>query len=353
MISPPRLRSFVVLALVPMALALAACSDDGGGGGVGGGPAASIGDVDISHAQLERDVIAFQFLSTLSGSPCGTPAGGETQRAACARLALTNDIQEELVKAYAAANDLIVDAAAVDEALIGLETNLGGAAELDRQLEDAGFSREGLRALAERLLLFNEVQQAVVAERLDEATLQELYDGSQLQYTTVEVSHILLETRKEAEDIAAEATVDNFARLAKQNSTDPGSAESGGSLGSYSEEQFVQQFDPTFVEAALALDPGEISGVVETRFGFHVIELVRRDVASFEDVRDQISAQQGPQVFDTWLREQYEAVDIDVNPRYGRLDDTTGQVQPIRSTETSPGPTGGSGASGATGPTVP
>jgi foldase protein PrsA len=349
--SPSRLRSFVALALVPLALALGACS--GGGGGAGGGPAASVGDVDISHAQLERDIVAFEFLSSLSGAPCGTPADGESQDAACARLALTNDIQEELVKAYALANDVTVDADAVTEALAGLEQNLGGAAELDRQLEEAGFTREGLEALATRLLLFNAVQQAVLADRLDEDTLRELFEGAKLQYTTVEVSHILLETRREAERIASEATVDNFARLAEQSSTDPGSAASGGSLGSYSEAQFVQQFDPTFVEAALALEPGEISGVVETQFGFHVIELVRRDVAAFEDVRDQLMQQQGAQVFDEWLRERYESVEIDVNPRYGRLDGATGQVEAIRSTDASPGPTGGSGATGATGLTVP
>jgi parvulin-like peptidyl-prolyl isomerase len=133
--------------------------------------------------------------------------------------------------------------------------------------------------------------------------------------------------------VAAEATPENFARLARALSTDPGSGPSGGSLGAYSEQQFRQQFDPTFVEASLALEPGDVSGVVETSFGFHVIYLARRDVASFDDVREQISAQQGAQVFQTWLDEQYETVDVEVNPRYGRLDVTTGEVVAVRSTE--------------------
>jgi len=322
--SRPRLRTFVVLAVVPMVLA--AC--DGSGA-----PAASVGDAQISHEQLTSDVSAFRFLAGLSGAPCGTAVQGESPDAACARFALTNDIQEEFVKAYALANDLEVPDADVTDAIAQLETNLGGAGALDAQLSGEGLTRNDLQLLAARLLLFGEVQGAIVADRLDDAALMELYEEAKPQFTTVEVHHILLETQKAAEDVAAEATPENFARLARTHSTDPGSGPSGGSLGSYSEQQFRSQFDPTFVEASLALEPGDVSGVVETSFGFHVIYLARRDMASFDDVREQISAQQGVQVFQTWLDEQYETVDVEVNPRYGRLDVMTGEVVAVRSTE--------------------
>jgi parvulin-like peptidyl-prolyl isomerase len=322
--SRPRLRTFVVLAVVPMVLA--AC--DGSGA-----PAASVGDARISHEQLASDVSSFRFLAGLSGAPCGSPVQGESQDSACARFALTNDIQEEFVKAYATTNDLDVPDADVTEAIAQLETNLGGADQLDAQLSGEGLTRDDLQLLATRLLLFGEVQAAIVAEELDDEALMELYEQDKPQFTTVEVHHILLETQKAAEDVAAEATPENFARLARTRSVDPGSGPSGGSLGSYSEQQFRTQFDPTFVEASLALEPGDISGVVETSFGFHVIYLARRDVATFDDVREQISAQQGAQVFQTWLDEQYETVDVEVNPRYGRLDVTTGEVVAVRSTE--------------------
>lgn len=319
-----RVRTFVVLAVFPMVLA--AC-------GGSGAPAASVGDALISHEQLASDVSAYRFLAGLSGAPCGTAVQGETDDAACARFALTNDIQEEFVKAYALANDLDVPDADVTDAIAQLETNLGGAEQLEAQLSGEGLTRNDLQLLAARLLLFGEVQGAIVADRLDDDALMELYEESKQQFTTVEASHILLETRKAAEDVAAEATPENFGRLARTRSVDTGSAPSGGSLGSFSEQQFRTQFDPTFVEAALALEPGDISGVVETSFGFHVIYLARRDVASFDDVREQISAQQGAQVFQAWLDEQLGAVDVEVNPRYGRLDVTTGEVVAVRSTE--------------------
>jgi len=342
-VTRPLLRSGPFVALALLALALSAC-----GNGTGA-PAASVGDAEISNEQLELDVIAFTFLGQLSDAPCGTPIEGESQDSACARLTLTNEIQEELVKAYALANDLAVSDEDVRGAIAQVEDGLGGPEALDDQLTQGGMTREGFRGLAKRLLLFNVVQEAVVAERLDDEALRAAYEGAVQQLTTVEVSHILLETREEAEEVAAEATPDNFAKLARTRSTDTGSAPTGGSLGAVSEAQFRQQFDPTFVDAALALEPGEISGVVESQFGFHVIELVRRDVATFDQVRDQLVAQQAPQVFSEWLMEEYDTTDIEVNPRYGRLDDA-GQVVPVRSTEDEPAATGASGPTGNTAP---
>lgn len=337
MIRPlPRILSFLVLA------SLSACD-------VGGGPAASVGGVEISHEQLEGDTALYRFLTGLSGTPCGAPVEGESDEAACARFTLGNDIREELVKAFAADNDLNVEPQAVADAIGQLEENLGGADVLDDRLAEDGLVRGDLNALATRLLLFNVAQQTIVEERLDDAALRALYEENQPQFTTVEVQHILLATEREAEEVADLATPDNFARLAGERSTDPGSAESGGSLGSFSEAQFRSQFDPTFVEAALALEPGQISDVVETQFGFHVISLARRDVAAFEDVREQLVAQQGPAVFQEWMAERLQVVEVEVNPRYGRLDVATGQVSAIRSTaEGETAPTGATGASGST-----
>jgi parvulin-like peptidyl-prolyl isomerase len=323
------LLRFGVFAVLPLSLMMLSACD------ATGAPAARVGDAEITHEQLEADVAAFRFLTGLSGTPCGTPVEGETQDAACVRFTLTNDLQEELAKAYADANGVSVSAEDVTGAIDRLQENVGGAEELDARLEAEGLTRADLQALAERLILFNLVREHVIDEGLDDETLQQLYEQSKPQFTSVEVRHILLDTQVEAEEVAAEATPENFARLARERSLDPGSASSGGNLGTYSESQFRTQFDPTFVDAALALEPGQISGVVQTQFGYHVIELVRRDVASFEEVRDQLVAQQGPSVFSDWILGQYDATDVDVNPRYGRLDPATGEVVPVRSTASS------------------
>jgi foldase protein PrsA len=337
-------RSLRVLATLCVVVLFAACANDPSS-------AATVGETgEISIDQLHADVALFGFLiPALSGAPCGTPVGNETQEAACARFALTRDIGEELAKTYAAENGVKVDPATVTEALTQFEDGLGGADALKAQLSDAGVTRAQFEAFAERLFLVNEVQTAVVKDRLDEAALRDAYQANLAQFTTLEVEHILVADKADAERIAAEVTPATFAETAKRESIDTQSGAQGGSLGSFSEAQFQTQFDPDFVAATLALQPGEISGPIKTQFGYHVIRLVRRDVAPFEDVRPQLEANQADTVFADWFIEQLGTTNVDVNPRFGRFDQDTGQVLPIRSTAQEPA--GGSGSTGVTGST--
>jgi len=335
----PASRAVRVLATLSIVVLFAACANDPSS-------AATVGDGEISIDRLHADVALYGFLSALSGAPCGTPVGNETQESACARFTLANDIREELAKTYATENDLKVDPADVTDTLTRLEDGLGGAEGLRSQLSDAGVTRAEVQAFAARLLLLNVVQEAVVKERLDEAALREAYQANLPQLTTLEVEHILVADEADAERIAAEVTPETFAKIAQRESIDPGSATQGGSLGSFSEAEFQTQFDPDFVAATLALEPGEISGPIRTQVGWHVIRLVHRDVVPFEDVRDQLEQNATGTVLNEWFIERLGITSVEVNPRFGRFDQETGQVLPIRSTAEEPA--GGSGASGST-----
>jgi peptidyl-prolyl cis-trans isomerase SurA len=68
-------------------------------------------------------------------------------------------------------------------------------------------------------------------------------------------------------------TGEDFAALARQYSSDPGSGSLGGDLGFVQKGELIQSFE----DAAFALKPGQISDVVETRFGFHLIQLLDRE----------------------------------------------------------------------------
>jgi peptidyl-prolyl cis-trans isomerase C len=79
----------------------------------------------------------------------------------------------------------------------------------------------------------------------------------------------------------------DFADLARRNSDDPGSKDNGGELPWMSQGQTV----PPFEAAALALSPGQLSGVVETQFGFHIIRLLEKREAgamSYEEAAGRI-----------------------------------------------------------------
>jgi peptidyl-prolyl cis-trans isomerase D len=93
------------------------------------------------------------------------------------------------------------------------------------------------------------------------------------------VSHILLSVGDPKDDAAVKAKAEvilkraqageDFAKLAKENSQDTGSAEQGGDLGFAERKVFV----PEFADAAFGMKEGEITGPVKTKFGYHIIKL--------------------------------------------------------------------------------
>jgi len=97
--------------------------------------------------------------------------------------------------------------------------------------------------------------------------------------------------RKRAEELLAQArsAPDSFAKLASEQSQDPGSAAEGGDLGFVPRRQMVKPFD----DAMFAMKEGEIAGPVETPYGFHVIKLegIRATpVPSFEEMQAELEA---------------------------------------------------------------
>ena len=110
----------------------------------------------------------------------------------------------------------------------------------------------------------------------------------------VQVRHILIagtdgDARAQAEKVLEELKAGaNFSQIAKERSADTGSAAKGGDLGLFARGRMVPEFD----EAAFALkQPGDLSGIVETKFGFHILKLDARRPAGlrpFEEVREEL-----------------------------------------------------------------
>jgi peptidyl-prolyl cis-trans isomerase D len=131
--------------------------------------------------------------------------------------------------------------------------------------------------------------QAKVAEtiQISDAQIEAFYNAHKDDYRTperVHARHILLSIANKPKDevpkIQAQAEAllkqikggGDFAELAKKNSQDPGSAQKGGDLGWVSRGQMVKPFE----EAVFTLKPNEISNVVTTEYGFHIIQVLER-----------------------------------------------------------------------------
>lgn len=99
-----------------------------------------------------------------------------------------------------------------------------------------------------------------------------------------------LQSRKaKAEKLLSEVKADNtqFAKVAKENSDDTTSAVKGGDLGFFAKQEMV----PEFSQAAFALRPNSVSGVVKTQFGYHIIFVTDRMAAGqepYEKVKNEI-----------------------------------------------------------------
>ena len=318
-----QIRSVAPIALALCLALLVSC-------GSSEAPAATLGGVDVTDAQLAHEEDVFGFLTGLNQRPCGTVDGDESETAACARFALTNLIQEHFVGVYAKDNDIKVTDAQVTQTVSQLEDSLGKKA-LDDQLKAHDMTRADLSDLAHRILLFGAVQTDIAAD-----ALRQQYEDDIASYTTVQVDHILVKTKGEADEVYAQvtapgATEQDFLDLAKEVSIDPSAKQNSGSLGSAVASTYV----PEFAAAAIALEPGEISKPVKTQFGWHVIRMVKKDVQSFEDVKTQLlQSDTAATVFNDWLTEQVSGGAVDINPKYGRFDEETMQVLRISSTST-------------------
>jgi peptidyl-prolyl cis-trans isomerase D len=130
---------------------------------------------------------------------------------------------------------------------------------------------------------------------------------------TYRARHILMKTdgkndeavKKTMEGILAKAKAPgaDFAKLATQYSDDEGSTDTGGEYDNVTHGQMVKEFD----EAAWALKPGEISGLVKTQFGYHIIKLEEHKAASVKPLA-QVKAQIEDQM--RWEKAQAEAQKI-------------------------------------------
>ena len=131
--------------------------------------------------------------------------------------------------------------------------------------------------------------------------------------------------RRRAEDLRRKAASgSDFAQLARESSEDPGTRETGGSLGAFARDTHSKAFD----EAAFKLRPGSVSDVVETEYGFHIIKVFARETARVRtleemtpEIRARLLAKRQAEELTKWLKEARHKATVHINEpfRFGAL----------------------------------
>lgn len=226
-------------------------------------------------------------------------------------IAIINDVPITTGDFYGEISDLVgrqVLSYIIDETLVRQAAKRSGIAvteaEIDRELEiyreaagenfNAFLAQYGMteadfrRTLEMSLLVFKVSTKDVQVSDADIAGYYESHKADYAIPEKVRASHILVETKQDAEEIVELlAAGADFQGLARDRSLDTYSAQAGGDLGYFARGAMVVEFE----QAAFSMAVGETSGIVKSQFGYHILQVTDRTEAEavpLEDVCESI-----------------------------------------------------------------
>lgn len=214
-----------------------------------------------------------------------------------------------------------------------LVEQLGGQEAFDQAVEQSGLSEDDVDEQIRQRVLQNKITEEVSGDgAVTDAEIEDFYKQNQESRFGEKATarHILVKEKAKAQQILSKLrNGGDFAALAKAESTDPGSAEQGGELPEFGHGQMVPAFD----EAVFASDTGELVGPVKTEFGYHIIEVLEKKPGQeLDEVRDEIRSElaqsQSGDLIQEELSKRTKAAEVTVNPRFGKWNPETAQVEP-------------------------
>jgi peptidyl-prolyl cis-trans isomerase C len=235
----------------------------------------------IARAEFEKAVKAVE---QRAGGSVPPEKRDELYRGVLDDLVAYRLLKQEVVARQMTASDAEVDARiGAFKQQMGSEANFRAALQA-QQLTEAKLREDAKTDILVNKLLEQEVTQKLLVKPSDIATFYEKNPDRFQQSESVRAAHILVLVPQDADEktrAAAKARAEaalkaakagqDFAQLAKRYSNDA-SAQRGGDLGFIPKGQMV----PAFEAAAFALEPGQVSDLVETQFGYHVIKALEK-----------------------------------------------------------------------------
>lgn len=283
--------------------------------------------VDIDRSDFEKELKALNDNRQLQAASGGNGLSGAGKKTVDPRLAagwLTAVIYDTVITREFERRKLKVTPADTEQARTQLATQFGSPEVADafpRWFQDRLVARNA-RAVA--------LRSALSGISFSDDSLRKYYDEHRADFSQNCVSHILVRTKADAEAVRTRLRGgEDFATVARAVSADTGSGARGGDLGCNPKGTFVPEFD----DAAGALPVGQLSEVVQTQFGFHVILVTERRQADFEGSKEEIRAalnSESQAAFRQFLQEAVNTVKVTVDERYGTFEaPATGQAPEV------------------------
>ncbi|HZH61266.1 MAG TPA: peptidylprolyl isomerase [Metabacillus sp.] len=229
--------------------------------------------------------------------------------------ALDTLITKNLINQEVEKENITVTSEEIDAELQELIDSYGGEETFEQQLTASGLTQADIKEDIEVNLQIEKILEPQI--EITEEEMQTYFDENKdsfVQTKQIKASHILVEDEKTAKEVKEKLdNGEDFAELAKEYSTDPGSAESGGDLGFFGEGSMVAEFE----EAAFSMKVDEISDPVKTEHGYHIIKVTdiqEAAEANFEKSKEEIKGilldEKMATEYPTWLDEKKEEYNV-------------------------------------------
>lgn len=210
---------------------------------------------------------------------------GKTFEEELKQIVLDNIILEKIILQDAEKQKITIKDKEVKEAVDQFVASVGGQDKLKEFLKQNNMTEDYMENRMRVEMILDEYRDNFYATIISDEDVKKQYEENKDLYVSIRASHILVETEEEAKEILNRINNgESFEDLTKL-STEPGAEARKGDLGYFTRGKMVAEFE----KAAFELKPGEISDVVQTEFGYHIIKLNDRK-ESFEEVKDNVLA---------------------------------------------------------------
>lgn len=255
---------------------------------------------------MKKTVLALTLGVSLIGlSACSsndvvveTESGNITQEEFQKELVKANgaSVLEQMIQSKLLKDNYSVTEKEVEKEFKKVKSQFSSDEEFASALESSGITDEKIfKEQIELALLQKEAMSDGV--KVDDKKLKKYFDENKDNFVSVTASHILVEDEATAKDLKKQIDEGaDFAKLAKEKSTDTASAQNGGDIGEFKKADMVAEFS----DVAFSMKENTISDPVKSQYGYHIIKVTKRTQKTIEKNKEEIK--------DTYISEKSKPI---------------------------------------------